>query len=105
MPGVIYWAGRTREVKDIVERAPVHRFANILLDELEARIVLQVGEVLEPSGQEIVSCQHAVSVGQQSVAQMRAEKTCSSGYQRTFVIHGRFVHSWRGHRVRRAPFC
>ena len=50
-----------------------------MAQELEVRMIAQMRDVLLGPGEQIVDAQHVMAVGEQAVAQMRAEETGTAG--------------------------
>jgi hypothetical protein len=70
----------TGEVVDLVD-FDVEREGHVVPDELEVRLAQKVRDVVLGPGEEIVDTQDVVTSGDQALAQVRAEKTGSSGHQ------------------------
>ena len=85
---VIDRAGRRGEVKHVVNLAGIERLADILLQELESRLMTRVREVLHAPGQQVVGADYGVPLCQHRVAQMRSQKARPSSDQ---DAHGRIV--------------
>src|SRR5918998_722059 len=85
-------ARRRGEVVDLVE-APgqVYVRRDVVVDVLEVGGVTQVGDVIQATGAEVVHADHAVSFGEQPLAQVAAHETRAAGYQGTGGLpsHGR----------------
>ena len=73
-------------MKNVVEPTGIKRLTYVMLDQLETRLVGKVGYVLATPGQEIIGTGHGMALSQQRVAQMRAYKPCSAGYQNPHEI-------------------
>ena len=67
--------GRAGEVVDLVD-LDVEREGDVVPDQLEARIVEQMQDVVARTGEEVVDAQHVVPVLQQSLAEEGTEETC-----------------------------
>ncbi len=68
-------ARRAREVQDPVDRAlDGEPEADVMLGELERRVVEEVGDLLDPAGGEIVDGQDLSSLREQRSAQVRADE-------------------------------
>ncbi len=68
-------------MENVVDVAEVEGLADVLLEELEARLVAQMGDVLACAGEQIVGANDGVALAEQRVAQMRAEKSGAAGYE------------------------
>jgi hypothetical protein len=77
--GVVDGAGRRREVEDEVNFAGVEGLGDVMFDQAETALPLQVAEIGEIAGAEIVDTDYRVSCGEQSVTQMGAEKSRCPG--------------------------
>src|SRR5690606_31678774 len=100
------------EVVDLVDPTiDLYRCANVVLDQLKARMVLHLRKVGPRSGQEAVEADHAIAAIDQGIAQMRTEKartTCDQGGLLAGVadgstIHGRHVFLIEGGASRSQP--
>ncbi len=60
----------------------VKRASNVVADELEALVADQVVDVLAAAGDQVVDADHAVALGQQPLAQVRAEEAGAAGHHR-----------------------
>src|ERR1044071_6777203 len=76
---VIDGAGGRGEIEDVVELAAVERSADILLEEFEARLVCKVRDVVARSGEQVVDAENRLSLRQEGIAEMGAEKTSTAG--------------------------
>ena len=65
---VVDGAGGRGEVEDVVDLAEIEGLADVLLDEAEARLVLEMSEVGEIAGAEVIDADDGVAFGEQSVA-------------------------------------
>ena len=63
-------------------RLQKNELGHVLLDELEAGIPAQVGNVIHPARDEIVDADHAVPARQQQIHQVRAQETRGTGDDR-----------------------
>src|SRR5437588_5924536 len=52
-----------------------------MAQQLKAPVVEQVKDVRAPSGKEVVETDYFLTIGDQTIAQMRANKTRATGYQ------------------------
>jgi hypothetical protein len=66
--------------RNVVYLSGVERRADILLQKFEAGLVVEMGDVLHPSGQQVVGADDGVAFSQQRIAQMRPDKSRSTGY-------------------------
>ena len=81
--------GRAGQVVDLVD-LDVEREGDVVAHQLEVRVVQQVDDVVLGAGEEVVDAQHVVAVGQQAVAQVRAEEAGAAGDHDPFsngVLH------------------
>ena len=85
--GVVHRAGWTGKMKHIVHSATLNRSTNILFQEFETRLVAQMFEIGETSGEQVVRGYNRVAFTEQSITKMRTEKACSPGNQRACEIH------------------
>ena len=77
---VVHRRGRARHVVDLVH-LQVNGRGDVVLDDLEERIVEEVQHVVPLAGLEVVEAQHLVTLPEQPLAQMRAQESCSARYQ------------------------
>jgi hypothetical protein len=80
--GVIDRTGGAGEVKYKVHLAHVEGLTDIFLNEVEARIVLQVFEIMAAAGEQVVDDDYVPALAEQGITEMRAEKTGAAGHQR-----------------------
>src|SRR5206468_7760357 len=67
---------RRSEVQDRVERSlDVDVLRDVLMDERKAPLWKQVGDVVGVPGDDVVDAEHLVPVGEESLAQMRADES------------------------------
>src|SRR5207245_10336635 len=79
---VIDGARGAGEVEHALERSrDLDEVRDVVENELKVGVTLEVLEVCLVAGAEIVHAAHAVAQGQQSVAQVRAEKAAGAGYE------------------------
>ena len=79
---VIDGARGAGEVEHALERSrDLDEVRDVVENELKVGVTLEVLEVCLVAGAEIVHADHAVAQGQQSVAQVRAEKAAGAGYE------------------------
>jgi hypothetical protein len=82
---VVDRGGWTREVVDLIDLEQ-DRLDYIMPNDLEVAAIHQVADVLPAPGEEVVEAQHLMPVGEQSLAKVRADETCSAGYQDPHVV-------------------
>ena len=80
---VVHRARGRRKVEDVVNLLCIEWPANIRLDELKLRLSLQMFEILERTGAEVIDANDGVAIGEQCIREMRAEKACCTGDQDT----------------------
>src|ERR1051325_3892418 len=71
---VIDRTGRRGEMQDVVHGAQVVRLVHVLPGELKARLVLQVRDVTQAAGQQVVDTDHLMAFRQKRIAKVRADK-------------------------------
>jgi hypothetical protein len=81
MIGVIDWTGGTGEVKDVANGSAVESLANVKLAKFEARLVAEVSDIVEPASKQVIDGDDCVSIRQQGITEVRAEKARSPGYE------------------------
>ena len=93
--------GRAGEVEDLVD---LHgqRLLHVVADQLEARVVEQVLDVGARAGEEVVEAHDLVPIGEQALAQMRAEEAGAAGDQNALPGHARRTSATRA-AVRQDP--
>ena len=70
-------------MKDAVQRfAGAQRLGHFMLDEAKSRLRREVREIVCSACNVIVHADHAMSAGQQAVAEMRADKTRGAGNEK-----------------------
>ena len=83
--------GRAGQVIDVgemkVARHRDRRLDHVMLDQLEAGVAVEMAEVLAAAGEEIVDADDARALGNQAVAQMRADKARPAGNERDLVLN------------------
>src|SRR5206468_2075075 len=72
---VVNGAGRRGEVEDELDRAGIEGGANVLVEELEARLGAKVSEIGHVTSGEVVDAHDGIPLGQERIGQMRAEET------------------------------
>ena len=77
---VVDRAGRAGQVVDLVD-LDVEREGHVVAHQLEHRVAHQVGDVALGAGEVVVDAQHVVAVGEQPLAQVRAEEAGAAGDQ------------------------
>ena len=70
--------GGAGEIVDLIDFEQ-DRLDHIMAQQLETAVIEQVRDVLASPGKEVVEADHFVAFAQQSLAQMRADKTCAAG--------------------------
>ena len=55
-----------------------------MTEELEMRIIEQMNDIVLRAGEEVVKTDDIVTLGEQTLAQMRAEETGTAGDEHTF---------------------
>src|SRR6516165_8813807 len=70
-------------MEKVVDLAGIERKANVLRAKFKPRFVCQVSEVLGAPCQQVIGAYDGVPVGQKGVAQMGAQKACSTRNQDT----------------------
>jgi hypothetical protein len=81
---VVDRAGGAGEVEYEVDMADVEGLANVVFYKFEARIILQMVNIREPAGEQIIDRDHAPTFAEKSVAEMRSEKSGAAGNQSAF---------------------
>ena len=76
--------GRTGEIVDFID-LDIERKAHIMAHELEARMIVEMIDIALCAGEQIVGTQDLLAIGEQTINQMRAQKTGAAGYQDTFA--------------------
>ncbi|SPF43877.1 hypothetical protein SBA1_500028 [Candidatus Sulfotelmatobacter kueseliae] len=76
---VVDGAGRAGKVEDEVNLAHVEGIANILFDELKARLLAQMFEVGETAGDKVVDDNHTPALCEQGITQVGAQKPGAPG--------------------------
>src|SRR4029077_11754726 len=71
---VVDRARRAGEMKNEIALAHIERFANVFLNEFEARLVAEVGDVGAATGEQVVDDDHTPAFGEQGIAEMRTQK-------------------------------
>jgi hypothetical protein len=87
--GVVGGAGRRGKVEDEIDLAWVEGPGDVLLEEAEAAFALEVTEVGEFAGAEVIDTDDRVSRGKQSVTKVRAEKagrSCDENVSRHHLL-------------------
>ena len=80
---VVHGRGRARQIVDLVG-LDIERERHIVAHQLKIRFTQQRNDVLPAPGEEIVDAQHLVPVFDQSLAQVRADKSCTAGDDNAF---------------------
>ena len=77
---VVDGRGRAGEIVDFID-LDIEREGHVVTHELEARVAEQVLDVALGAGEKIIDADDVVAVGDQAIAEMRAEKAGAAGYQ------------------------
>jgi hypothetical protein len=88
---VVHRRGRAGQVVDRVH-FHIEREGHIVAHQLEVGVIEQRRDVVLGAGEEVIDTDHIMAIGQQALAQMRAEKAGAAGDQNPFsqgVIHQR----------------
>ena len=64
----------------VVHLAQIKGVANIALHQCKARLAAQVPQVLSLAGKQVVHREHGVTLGQQGVTEMGAQKAGAPGH-------------------------
>ena len=75
MRGIVDGTGRGGKVKDVVETATIERLTNILLQQLEARLIPKMRNVRQSARQQVVGRDNGVAFPQQKIAEVGSDKT------------------------------
>ncbi len=78
---VVHGAGRRGEMKNVIHAAHVIGLIHVLLHKLKARLILQVVNVAQAAGKQIVHAHNVIAFRQQRIAQMRPHKSRSARHQ------------------------
>src|SRR6185312_3499123 len=78
---VLDGAGWRGEMEDVIDFAAIKRTVNVELLEFECTIAAEVLNVRHPPGQEVVDSHHGITLCEQGIAKMGAEKAGTSCYQ------------------------
>ena len=77
---IVHRAGQAGQVQHRIERAlDEDVLGHVVLDEVEALVAGQVGDVVHVAGAEVVHGDHLVALSQQAVAEMGADEAGSAG--------------------------
>jgi hypothetical protein len=98
MSAVIFRAGRAGKMQD-----PIHSLgdekgmSDVVLDESEAGMGLQVGDVLRPPREQTVQANHFVPFSDEAVTKVRAQKACTARdehpHHASSFVSGRQMHN------------
>ena len=83
--------GRAGEIVDLVD-LDIERKRHVVAHQLEARMADQMLDVALAAGEEIVDANDVVAVGNQAIAQVRAEKAGTAGDQHRLATQPRYAH-------------
>ncbi len=81
---VMHRRGRAGEIVDLVD-LDIERERHVVAQHLEELVVEQVHDIVARAGEVIVDAQHVMPIGQQPLAQMRAEKPSAARDQNPFA--------------------
>jgi hypothetical protein len=62
-------------VKETIHSTQVKWFADIELEKFKTTVAAEVVEIVDTPGEHVVNCNYRISVGQEGIAQMRAQET------------------------------
>src|ERR1700679_3200712 len=82
-PRVVGRTGRGGEIKQVVDLSQVERLADVLLYQGEPGLVDQSSEVGNPAGGKVVDAYDVMSLGEESIAKMRAKEAGGASDQDT----------------------
>ncbi len=88
---VIHRAGGTGEVEDEIDRADVEGLADIFIYKIKSGVISEMVKVRTPPGEQVVDDNHTPALAEQSVAQMRSQKTGATRDQSAFLAHAFFA--------------
>ena len=81
---IIDRAGRAGEMQDVVDRpVDLDRLGDVVLDELEPRVVEERRDVAARAGQQVVDADDLVAVVEESLAKMRPDEPRPAGDDRS----------------------
>ena len=83
--------GRAGKIVDLVD-LDIERFANVVTQELEMGICPEMGDIVPGPGEEIVGAKDLVALVEQSVDQVRTEKTGAAGNKNPFARPASATH-------------
>src|SRR5207244_11602380 len=95
---IIDWAGRRREMKNVVDFfvGQENEIGNVVFDEMEILIAGEMADVCSVAGHKIVDRDHAVTFAEKSIDQMRSQKTRATGNNRNgfgfFLGHSTVIY-------------
>ena len=87
---IIHRARRRREMENEVQR--LRHFdvtADVMIDEAKARIFQKLADIFLGAGRVIIHAQHLVPLAEETLAQMRTDKTRAASHQ--ISSHGSFL--------------
>jgi hypothetical protein len=80
---IVARGGRAGEVVDLVHLQP-ERMDDVVADELEVRLLEQVGDVRLLTGEEVVDADHVVPLGHEPLTEVAAEEAGPAGDENSF---------------------
>src|SRR6266436_6688552 len=85
--GIVHGTGGAGEVEHVIHRPAVKALIDINLLKFKARVVAQMIEIGQFSGQQVIDGDDGIAFAEQSVAQVRAQKSGSASYQGARLVH------------------
>src|SRR5580704_75113 len=79
--GVVDWARGAGEMEDEIDFADVEGLADVFINKIKARIILEMDEVLAAAGEEVVDNNHTPAFAEQGIAEMGSQETGATGDQ------------------------
>jgi len=70
-------------MEDVLDGAGIEWETNIPLQQLEPWLGCEMRDVVSAAGDEVVGADNSVAFSEESLAEMRSQKTSASGYQYT----------------------
>src|SRR6266478_182562 len=84
---IVHGTGGGGEVEHVIHRPAVKALIDINLLKFKARVVAQMIEIGQFSGQQVIDGDDGIAFAEQSVAQVRAQKSGSASYQGARLVH------------------
>jgi hypothetical protein len=81
---VMHGRGRTGEIVDLID-FEINRKRDVVPDQFEALVAEKMFDVALGASEKIIKAEHIGAAGQQAFAEMRTEKTRSSGHQNALL--------------------